>query len=32
MALKIEKQCSEITAPELAATYLNLCAVYSDLT
>ena len=31
MALRIEKDCKEISAPELAATYLNLCAVYSEL-
>ena len=31
MALKLEKQNRETKAPELAATYLNLCAIYSEL-
>ena len=31
MALKVEKENPFITAPELASTYLNLCAVYSEM-
>lgn len=31
MALKLEKANKETKAPELAATYLNLCAIYSEL-
>lgn len=31
MALTIEKESQDTTAPELAATYLNLCAIYSEL-
>ena len=30
-ALKIEKNDNEVTGAELAVTYLNLCAVYSEL-
>ena len=31
MALNLEKSNRETKAPELAATYLNLCAIYSEL-
>ena len=31
MALRLEKQNRSTKAPELAATYLNLCAIYSEL-
>jgi hypothetical protein len=31
MALNLEKHNQETKAPELAATYLNLCAIYSEL-
>lgn len=32
MALKLEKGNRDTKAPELAATYLNLCAIYSELS
>ena len=31
MALNLEKANKETTPPELAATYLNLCAIHSEL-
>lgn len=31
MALKLEKNDQDSTGAELAATYLNLCAIYSEL-
>jgi len=31
MALNLEKHNQETKAPELAATYLNLCAIYCEL-
>lgn len=31
MALQLEKSDASITGNELASTYLNLCAIYSEL-
>lgn len=31
MALKLEKSNDQTTGPELAATYLNQCAILSEL-
>ena len=31
MALQMEKNSSQITGADLASTYLNLCAIYSEL-
>ena len=31
MALQLEKGNRQVTGAELASTYLNLCAIYSEL-